>query len=202
MPKLPSKAAFSASVIAFLLFSGTVLAAPPARLDKLTPQNATPPAKLETGKLKACQARQDSIKKRSAQLTKLVTNMEENFDSIAQRVEAYYTNKVLPSGKTLTNYNILVSDISAKKAAVQTGVAKASDDIAGFNCNSSDPKVQLTLFRNDMQGVKQELKDYRTSIKDLIVAVHSLTGSDNRDESASPSAKPSRSPKLGGNEND
>lgn len=155
--------------------------------------------RLQDAKLKACQAREDAIKKRSTRLTEMANNMLSKFDSIASRVEDYYTNKVVPSGKTVTNYDSLVSDIGTKKAAVQSALTAAQTDIAGFSCDGSDPKGQMTKFRDDMQNVKTALKDYRTSIKNLIVAVHSVTGAENR-ENLSNSPKPTRSPNQGDNQ--
>ncbi len=133
-------------------------------------------ARLTEAKLKVCQNREAAIQKRSTQLTKLVKNMTTNFDGIAARVEKYYTNKVLPSGKTVANYDALVADITAKKNAAKTALDKADADAAAFNCASDDPKAQLTQFRTDMQTVKQDLKDYRTAIKNLIVAVRTAVG--------------------------
>lgn len=149
------------------------------------PQQAQ--TRLTDAKLKACQARENAIKTRSEHLGQLVTTMEEKFDSIAQRVKDYYTEKVVPSGKTVPNYDLLVADIASKKTAVQTVLTKAQNDVAGFSCNGADPKGQMVTFREDMQGVIQELKDYRTSIKDLIVAVRSVTRTTER---TNPSSSP------------
>lgn len=135
------------------------------------------------GRMKACEARVDAIKNRMTHLTELATNMETKFDAIAQRVENYYNNKVVPSGKTVANYNTLVSDIQTQKNNVKTALTKAQTDASNFSCTSGTPKAQMMQFREDMQSVKQALKSYRTSIKNLIVAVHSVTGSE---ESESP----------------
>lgn len=139
------------------------------------------------GKIKACQAREASIKTRMTQLTELTTKMETKFDSIATRVKDYYTNKVVPSGKTVSNYNTLVAAIATQKTAVGTALATAQTDANAFSCTSTTPKTQVTKFREDMQAVKQALKTYRTSIKNLIVAVHSVTGEENK---ATPTTKP------------
>lgn len=143
--------------------------------------------RLTEVKLKACQARENAMKTRSTNLTKLVTTMEEKFDAIALRVEKFYTTKIIPSGKTVANYDVLVNNIATKKSDVQTALTKAQDDIAGFSCDGNDPKAQMKDFRLDMQTVKEKLKDYRKSVKDLIVAVHSVTGEIKK---ASPSASP------------
>lgn len=133
--------------------------------------------RLTAAKLKACQARENAIQKRSKQLGQLATTMEEKFDAIAGRVEEYYTTKVVvPSGKTVTDYNALVADIQTKKTAVRTALAQAQTNANTFSCTNDDPKGQMTKFKDDMRGVIKALQDYRTSIKNLIVAVRSVTG--------------------------
>jgi hypothetical protein len=113
----------------------------------------------------------------------MATNMETKFDAIATRVEEYYAS----SGKTVTGYDALLTEITAKKTAVGTALAKAQADAAAFTCEGRDPKWQMTQYRGDMQDVIKALKNYRTSIKNLIVAVRSVTGVTNR-------ANPSNSP--------
>lgn len=143
-------------------------------------------------KLRACQARESAIKKRMESLIKLVANMESKFDSIATRVQTFYTTKVVPSGKTLPNYDDLVLDIATKKTAVTNALNKAQTDVNSFNCTTGDPKAIFNQFRLDMQDVKKALKDYRTSIRNLIVAVHSLGGGES--PSPTPTATPTATP--------
>ena len=138
--------------------------------------------KLTEAKLKACQNRENAIQTRSKQLTKTAENMLTTFDKIAERVEQYYTAKVVPSGKTVADYDALVADIAAKKQTVQTDLDKATADATAFSCTGNDPKGQLTQFRTDMQTIKKDLKEYRTAIKNLIVAVRSVTGTTERSQ--------------------
>jgi len=140
---------------------------------------------LTEAKLKACQARENAIQKRSTHLVTLVTTMESKFDAIAARVEDYYTSKVVLSGKTVVNYDTLVADIQTKKNAVQTAVTAAQTN-SSFDCSSANPKEQMTQFRTGMGGVRTALKEYRTSIKNLIVAVHSVTGETESENAGSP----------------
>lgn len=151
--------------------------------------------RLTEAKLRACQARENAIKKRSEHLGKLASTMEKKFTAIAQRVEEYYTTKAVPGGKTIANYDSLVSDIQTKKTAVQTALTQAQTDAGGFSCTGDNPKGQLTQFKGGMKAVIKALKDYRTSIKNLIVAVRSVTGTTER-------TKPSASPGPTGNQNE
>lgn len=149
-------------VITVAVFAPSVLAITPAQ------------TRLSAARLRVCQLHETVIKTRLSHLGQLASSMEDKFASISGRVQTYYTNKVLPSGKTVANYDTLVTDISTKKAAVDSALTKAKTDVAGFDCTVANPKGQLTSYRLDMQAVKQALKDYRTAIKDLIVAVRSI----------------------------
>lgn len=145
-------------------------------------------ASLSGGNLRSCQSGEASIKKRTTSLVNLVENMESKFTSIAGRVENYYITKLVPAGKTVANYDTLVADIAVKKAAVSTLLTSAQNDVASFSCTSNDPKGDMAKFRVDMQNVKKALKDYRTSIKSLIVAVRTVNGE--KVEEVSPTLTP------------
>lgn len=171
------------SIFLSTLFLTLVIFTPPVSAVERPNATTTPQARMQKvqarlteAKLKSCQARENSINKRSSQLVKMATNMLEKFDAIAGRVKTYYTEKVVSSGKTVTNYDSLVTDIQTKKTAVQTALSTTQTNVATFTCKGEDPKGQLTQFRTDMQTVKTALKDYRTSVKNLIVAVRSVTG--------------------------
>lgn len=151
-------------------------------------QSASPSAKKEARMLKVCQTHERNIKNRLNSLTRLVTNQETKFDAIATRVENHYTTKLVPKGKTLNSYDALVADIVAKKTAVDTALTTAKTDAANFSCTADDPKAPLTQFRKDMQAVKSALKDFRKSVRNLIVAVRSVN------EGKTPTAAPSTTP--------
>jgi hypothetical protein len=181
-------------VSAFLILSFVLLAVPSFAIGKPNALTGRPSGlptraqnRLAEAKLRSCQARENAITKRMTRLIALVTTMESKFDAITQRVEDYYTSKVVPSGKTVADYDALVTGIQTKKSDVQTALTSAQTNADDFSCTSDDPKGLLIQFREDMQAVKGALKDYRTAIKNLIVAVHSVTGAT---ESASPSVSP------------
>ncbi len=132
--------------------------------------------RLEEKRLKFCQVHEKEIEERHNSLDNLSSRMLSVFDEIAKRVEDFYTNKLVPSGKSLPSYNALVADIASKRAAVQTALNNTQNDISGFSCTADNPKAQITQYRLDMQVVKKALQDYRTSIKNLIVAIRTLVG--------------------------
>lgn len=150
---------------------------------------------LVQGRLRACQVKEEIISKRLTQVGNGVFSVEIKFDSIAKRVEDYYQTKVLTGGKVVPNYSALVSEIETKKLAVQTALNSQKNNVRVFDCTGYDPKGQLTQFRTDTQEVRSALKEYRTSIKNLIVAIRSITGEESREKLGSPRPVMTRLPR-------
>lgn len=152
----------------------------PGRSGKSPKPFGTPRVKgtdrLKDNRLKMCQKGEKEINTRLTNTEKLVNEILAKLDTIAQRVQEFYNNKIVPSGKTVPNYSTLVADIASKKTAVQTALANAKNDVSGFSCTADNPKGQITQFKTDMQSVKKALQDYKTSIKKLTVAVKSVVG--------------------------
>jgi len=132
-------------------------------------------ARLTEAKLKACQARETNISKQIDQLTKMSTNMLSVFDKISTRVKNYYLETAVPAGKTISNYSALVADVESNRADVTVALAKAQAPAADFSCEGDDPKGLLNTYRSGMTNVKTALKEYRSSINKLIVAVRTVS---------------------------
>jgi hypothetical protein len=133
-------------------------------------------AKPETVKLKECQVKEKIIGKRSTQMIQRAVKVQDKFTDIASKVDLYYTGKLVPKGKVVSNYAALKSDIAAKKAVVGTELAKSSADVASFSCAGVDPKGVLGSYKTDMMGVNAALKEYRSSIRNFTQALHQAAG--------------------------
>lgn len=144
---------------------------------------------LQGGKLQACEAVSQALTTRSNHLVGLVDQQFKTFASIAVSVEQYYLTKAAPSGTTLSNYDALVSEITTTQNAVATPLQAAQNDITNFSCTGNNPAAQMTQFNTDMRAVLTALQAYRTSIKNLIVALVSLPT-----PSTTPTVSPSVSP--------
>ena len=141
------------------------------------PANAANPVatKANEVKTKVCEVKMNVVEKRMENLVRMAENMEEVFDKISMRVQDFYQNKVVTAGGKLNSYESLVQQTTLKKQAVDSSLEKAKADTEKFNCTDGTAKTTLLTFRKDMQAVKSALKDYRTSVKNLIVAVHGVT---------------------------
>ena len=121
--------------------------------------------RLDDTRKKVCETRTEKInsivQKRSEQATKHL----EVFKKISDRVQSFVTTKNL----TVENYDALVATIAEKEAAAQAAidVNKATT----FECASASSDNPSHLPRTTIEAVRNALKEYRTSIKNLIVNV-------------------------------
>ena len=117
------------------------------------------------------------------------------FNAISTAVENYYTNKLVPAGKTISNYDALVADISTKKAALQPLVDKVKADSSVLTCDGGRATGQFKTFRTDAQALLQGLKNYRQSVINLVKAVRAIAPNDQL--SPTPTVEESPSPTPG-----
>lgn len=125
--------------------------------------------KLDEAKKKVCAARLNTIKKVMTDAGAMVQRHMETFDKIATRVEEFYTNKKL----NVANYDELVAAVNSKKAAAQAAIATVKSQGGTFDCSGTNPVGSADQFKASIKAAKQALKDYRTAITNLIVAVKS-----------------------------
>jgi hypothetical protein len=135
------------------------------------PSIARPSSTPVTG---SCQALQESIRRRSANMLRMANNMLTRFNLSFLEIQAFYTNRVLPTGRSVANYQALTAEVLAKKALVQSSLTTAETDLASFNCLSGDPRAQILKFNGDMRAVQNALTDFRGAIQNLNRAVRSV----------------------------
>ena len=143
-----------------------------ASTNKPTDPGSGGATKLAGAELKACQNREKAINNILARISDRGQKQLDLFTTIATRTETFYTDK----GKTLSNYNALVADVTAKKAAAQTEVDTIKADSITFKCDGTDPKGAVSSFKDALKSEIAALQAYRTSVKNLIVGVKSVQG--------------------------
>ncbi len=135
------------------------------REQKIAEIKAEQPEKLDAAKLKLCQKREGVITQNMTNAEAAATSHLDVFTKIADRVIAFAND----NNRKPANFDALVADVNAKKTAAQAAIDAAKT--VDFSCSGDGPKGQIQAFVTTMQGVKSALRDYRTSIKNLIVAV-------------------------------
>jgi hypothetical protein len=127
--------------------------------------------RLAAAKLKVCETRKNKI---TAIINRSVVRTERQlklFTTIAKRVQKFYTEKNL----TVANYDELVAAVDAAKAKTEADLSTFKN-LDGFDCSSDDPKGELEEFKMAIESMRQSLKDYRTSVRSLIVGVKTAQG--------------------------
>lgn len=133
--------------------------------------------RLEENKLRVCEQRQEKIE---AIMARSVTRAEKQlalFTRIADRVKAFYVDK----GRTVANYDELVAAVDAAKAKAEANL-ETLKTVDSFDCNAEDPKGSAEAFKLALKSINQDLKDYRTSVKNLIVGVKSAQSTAPKEE--------------------
>ncbi len=127
-------------------------------------------ARLEEAKLKACQNREKAIQNIMIRLSDRGTRQLDVFTKISERTQAFYAEK----GKTLSNYETLVANVEAKKAAAEAAVETVKNGSTEFECDGENPKAVVDSFKENLKSMNSALKEYKTAVKDLIVGVKSV----------------------------
>ena len=127
----------------------------------------------QQAKLRICQQRQATVTKIMSNITTRVNNQLTLFNKIATNVENFYNSS--NSKHTVTNYATLVQNTN--QAKLQALNDQSNLDVnASFSCSSNNPKGMVTTFQGYMKTEISDLGNYRTSIKNLIVAVAKANG--------------------------
>lgn len=129
-------------------------------------------SRLQDAKLRACEKRQTVISNIMKRISDRGQKQIDLFSGIAERTQAFYEKK----DKTLANYDVLVADVAAKKAVAEEAVAMVTSQDTDFKCDGDNPKGVAAGFKDHHKHVIVALKEYKTSVKNLIVGVKSVQG--------------------------
>lgn len=132
--------------------------------------------RLEGVKLSACQQRVSAINNKAENLQTRISNMTTTFNNVATRVDEYYKTKLVPAGKTVTNYDSLIASVSANKAAVDLMSSQIGTQIRAFSCTGDNPAEDIRTYTGNIMEIQNSLKTYKDSVVSLIVAVKSVSG--------------------------
>lgn len=127
---------------------------------------------------KMCQAHVNNIKNKQLKIAEQGLVMQTRWNAISNGVQKYYTEKLVPNGKTLSNYDALVSDVNAKKEALTPLIDKVKSDSSNLTCDKDQAKTQFDTFKTDWQALLAGIKAYKFSVVALVKGVVSVAGKD------------------------
>lgn len=136
-----------------------------AEAQKIESQQKVVRERLNTAKRKVCDNRQKGINTAMGRIVATRQSQVAHITDIAEKVKAFYAKK----GIELANYDALISDISAKKAAAVAAI-DAIKPVASFDCGSDGPRADLQNFKDKRSAAIEAIKAYRSVVKNLITA--------------------------------
>jgi len=116
---------------------------------------------------KACEVRQKSIDTRTGNFATAAQRHLDVFNSIFTKVQTFHDNKKL----NVANYTTLVAAATAKQTAAQAAVTTLKALNVQLDCTQPDPAAAVATIKQAVGNARTALQAYRTSLKDLIVAL-------------------------------
>lgn len=129
--------------------------------------------RTEAEKQKACENRQDSIDNRSANFAAAAQRHLDVFNSIFAKVQAFHDNNNL----NVANYDALVATAKTKQATAQQAVDVLKGLSIKIDCTTTDPANTVATLKAAVKNARTALHDYRTSIKNVVVALQGASTS-------------------------
>lgn len=170
----------SATAGALSLVLSVSMSVPVSAMDKMTPEQmrqheaslAQSKGKLDESRRMNCKKHQENIRRILRKAASQAERQIATFDRISKRTQDFVADKKL----NVPNYAALLADIAAKRAAVVADIHSLRQGV-DFDCDKDDPDGQGKVISANIHKLREALKDYRTSIRNLIVAVHTATSS-------------------------
>lgn len=135
--------------------------------------------RLDKAKLQICEAKEAKIKKMISNTNQLGQGQLNLFDNIAKKVKTFYEEKNLK----IDNYDELVSQMEGYRQLANNAIQSTIATSSQFGCNTEDPKGTANQYKLSVQAQIKELKDYRSSIKNLVTSIqNSLTSQETSEE--------------------
>lgn len=150
----------------------------PSRFPSINPTGL-----VATIRASACSSILSSMKERAKTLAEAMERTVSKLNSLADTVNTYYTKTLVPAGKTIPEYDKMMTDMATKKSAIATLIATNKQAADGMSCGNGDLTTQIRTFSSNMQSLIDAVRQYTASVRTFIAAVRSVSTS-------SPSAMP------------
>lgn len=121
----------------------------------------------EAQRQKACEQRQKSIDKRTANFGAAAQRHLTVFNNVFTKVQAFHDSK----GLNVANYDTLVATAKAKQTAAQAAVDALKALDVQIDCTQTDPASTVATIKTAVANARTALQGYRSAIKDVIVAL-------------------------------
>lgn len=115
----------------------------------------------DEAKRQACEVRAETISSIMTRSVRRAENYGALLTTITERLEVFVGNL----GEQSTHYNF--APVNAAQANFESNLVALKAE-AMFDCNTTDPKSQITAFRQANQAVMKDLQEWRTALKAIV----------------------------------
>jgi|GEM_PF-2301084 len=125
------------------------------------------PAKSTADLQKICQQHQADINKKIANLSTKAQNHLTAFNNVFTKVQAFQSSHNL----SVSNYDTLVADATAKQTAATTAVNALKSVSVTVDCSTADPASSIATVQTAASDARTALQAYRSSLLALVNAL-------------------------------
>lgn len=157
--------------------------------EKIASRSAAVKERLAGSRLQACKKVEQSLTTKSNKMSESLTKHLGGLEKLQGKVETLAAKRT-GQGRTISGYAVLVTAANEAKAKAAAAIAEVKDPPA-IDCSSDNPKAAVAEFKSSFKSAREALQGYHRALRNLLVAVASVTGQENRTSSSS--AKPATS---------
>jgi hypothetical protein len=132
-------------------------------------------------KKKSCEVRAANINRKADKYAAQAQKHLDVFNKIFTKVQNFHDDKNL----NVDGYDALLATATAKQTDAQTAVDALKAVDVDIDCTQSDPASAVATLKAATKNARSALHEYRTAIKDLVVAMKGASTAQSSDDSSS-----------------
>jgi hypothetical protein len=130
----------------------------------------------------ACTARKANLTKRMANAVSQAKRHKQVIDNFYTKVKNFYVDKQL----NVSGYADLTAKVDAAQASAQTSIDALSALEVNVDCTSQTVAASVSAFQSAVKSSRDSLKDYRSSLVDLITALKGASSGSGNTSNSNP----------------
>lgn len=129
-------------------------------------------------KHKTCEAHKQGLTKKFERITANSEKIKKHIDDIFAKAQTFQQENNLP----VSNYNDLVTAAMTAQTAAAESITTLKEVEPTVDCNSTSVASDVATFKAAAQDTRDKLKAYRTSVKNILQALHKAKTADESSE--------------------
>lgn len=123
---------------------------------------------------KACESHKQGLQTKFSRITANSQRLETKIGVFQTRAAAYQADHSV----TVSGWDALVADATAAKSKADDSITAMKALTPSLDCTNSSVATEVATFKAAAVQVRSDLKDYKTAVKNLFVALQNAKGGD------------------------